>query len=122
MKPDAPSLSASPLDPQTLELITRLSADLQRKAGELEAIFDVLPIRIGIADDPDCRHIRVNRAFAAQLGIDSNQNASMSAPEDERPPFRVERNGRLIPPDELPMQYAAASWRARHKTKNICGC
>jgi PAS domain S-box-containing protein len=108
MKTDATAPSATPLDPQTLALITRLSADLQRKAGELDAILNVLPIGIGIADDPECRHIRVNRAFAAQLGIEPNQNASMSAPEGERPQFRLERDGRVIPTDELPMQYATA--------------
>jgi len=108
MKHDASSPSASPLDPQTLELITRLSADLQRKAGELDTILNVLPLGIGIADDPACRHIRVNRAFAAALGIEPDQNASMSAPEHERPRFRLEQDGRVLSPDELPMQYAAA--------------
>jgi PAS domain S-box-containing protein len=102
------SMSAGPLDPTMLDLITRLSADLRRRSGELDAILNILPVGIGIAEDPQCRQIRVNRAFAEQLGISASQNASLSAPEGERPPFKVLKDGREVPPEELPMQYAAA--------------
>ncbi len=102
------SMSAGPLDPTMLDLITRLSADLRRRSGELDAILNILPIGIGIAEDPQCRQIRVNRAFAEQLGISASQNASLSAPEGERPPFKVLKDGREVAPEELPMQYAAA--------------
>ncbi|MBA3888837.1 MAG: hypothetical protein H0X67_24390, partial [Acidobacteria bacterium] len=63
----------------------KLSAELRRRTGEVETIFDLLPIGIGIADDPECRDIRVNKAFADQLGISTTANASLSAPEAERP-------------------------------------
>jgi signal transduction histidine kinase/PAS domain-containing protein/ActR/RegA family two-component response regulator len=104
----AQSMSAGPFDPTTLDLITRLSADLRRRSGELDAVLNTLPIGIGIAEDRQCRRIRVNRAFAEQLGISPSQNASLTAPEDERPPFKVLKNGIEVPPDQLPMQYAAA--------------
>ena len=97
----------SPQDTPAPELIRRLSAELRRKSGELDAVFNLLPIGIGIAEDPECRYIRVNRAFAGQLGIAPAGNASLSAPEHERPPFKVVRDGVEVPPEELPMQYAA---------------
>ena len=89
-----------------LDLVRKLTADLRHRAGEIEAIFEVLPVGIGIGD-ATCRDIRVNRAFAEQLGIDAGQNASLSAPEDVRPHFRVFQDGRELTADELPMQIAA---------------
>jgi hypothetical protein len=88
--------------------LLRLSADLERRGEEIRTIFDVLPIGIGIADDPACTSIRVNRAFAAQLGIDVTQNASLSAPDGERPPFKILQDGRELQAHELPMQRAAS--------------
>jgi signal transduction histidine kinase len=95
------------VDQDPLELVRRLSAELRRRAADVDAIFDLLPIGIGIAEDPECRHIRVNRAFAEQLGIEVGRNASLSAPPEERPPFKVFRDGRELTGDELPMQVAA---------------
>jgi PAS domain S-box-containing protein len=94
-------------DKDAFELVRKLSAELRRRAGEVDTIFDLLPIGIGIADDPECRDIRVNRAFAEQLGISPGDNASLSAPQAERPAFQVIRDGRELRPDELPMQTAA---------------
>jgi two-component system CheB/CheR fusion protein len=43
------------------------------------------------------------------LGVPAGQNASLSAPESERPnSYKVFRNGRELPPEELPMQLACA--------------
>lgn len=94
--------SADPLDQ-----VLRLSADLQRRGQEISAIFDVLPIGIGIAHDRACTTIRVNGAFAEQLGIERTRNASLSAPDHERPSFRIFQEGRELGPDDLPMQTAA---------------
>ena len=96
-----------PHDTESSDVIERLRSDLQRKAAELDAIFDMLPIGIGIASDPGCRHIRVNRMFAKLLGIDQLANASLTAPEGEQPAFRVFKNGMEVNPSDLPMQRAA---------------
>jgi PAS domain S-box-containing protein len=85
-----------------------LNRKLQRLLVESQTLLEVIPIGIGIADDPECKKIRVNPAFAKQLGIPSTLNASLSASEEEKPAsFRVYRDGRELSPEELPMQYSA---------------
>lgn len=89
--------------------IVKLNQSLNRRVKELETLLEVIPIGIGIAEDPQCQKIRVNPAFAKQLGISKDVNASLSAPPEERPSsFKVYRDGRELTPEELPMQYAAA--------------
>lgn len=94
---------------QSETAILQLNQELQQKVTELQTLLDVIPIGIGIAEDPECQHIRVNPAFADALGIPPTVNASLSAPEEERPTtFKVYQNGREMAPEELPLQYAAA--------------
>jgi PAS domain S-box-containing protein len=89
--------------------IIKLNQCLDRRIKELETLLEVIPIGIGIAEDPQCQKIRVNPAFAKQLGISTDVNASLSAPSEERPSsFKVYRDGRELAPEDLPMQYAAA--------------
>lgn len=88
--------------------VIKLNQSLNRQVQELQTLLDVIPIGIGIAHDPDCRTIRVNRSFAKQLGISHQVNASLSAPEAEKPGFKVYCNGREMTTEELPMQYAAS--------------
>ncbi|MBE9207255.1 response regulator [Nostoc sp. LEGE 06077] len=94
---------------QAQEQILQLNRDLQRRVVELQTLLDVIPIGIGIAEDRECRRIRVNPCLAKQLGISTDVNASLTAPTEERPTtFKVYYEGRELLPEELPMQYAAA--------------
>ncbi|MFN6477005.1 PAS domain S-box protein [Nostoc sp. DedQUE07] len=94
---------------QTQEQILQLNRDLQRRITELQTLLEVIPIGIGIAEDPKCQNIKVNLSFAKQLGISSDTNASLSADLDERPTsFKIYRQGRELSTEELPMQYSAA--------------
>jgi PAS domain S-box-containing protein len=88
--------------------IIQLNQSLNRQIKQLETLLEVIPIGIGIAHDPACNHIKVNPAFAKQLGISSSINASLSAPSEEAPKFKLYQNGRELLPEELPMQYATA--------------
>lgn len=91
------------------EEVVQLNQTLNRRINELETLLAVLPVGIGIAEDAQCHHIRVNPALARMLRLDPNVNASLSAPEPERPEnFKVYANGRELSADQLPMQYAAA--------------
>lgn len=89
--------------------VARLQAALHDRASELETLLDVIPVGIGVATDPECKHIRVNRGFARVLGLDKSQNASKTAEGSDRPTnfVCVDLQGQLIPDDQLPMQIAA---------------
>ena len=94
---------------QAEEQILKLNQSLNRRIKELETLLEVIPIGIGIAEDAQCHHIRVNPALAHQLKIPSHVNASLSAPHPEKPQhFKVYARGRELAVDELPMQYVAA--------------
>jgi PAS domain S-box-containing protein len=87
--------------------IIKLNQALNRRVKELQTLLEVIPTGIGIAEDPECRTIRVNPALAKLLGIPVDANASLSAPNDERPTnFKVYQDGRELAPEELAMQYA----------------
>ncbi|MGO9256947.1 MAG: ATP-binding protein [Bryobacteraceae bacterium] len=89
------------------EKVAQLNRDLQRKLEEFQTLLEVLPVGIAVAEDPACRHIWTNPALAAMLHLRVGQNISKSAPEPERPPYKLLRNGIEVPPEELPMQVAA---------------
>lgn len=93
---------------QAEESILQLNQQLQEKVTELQTLLDVIPIGIGIAEDPECLYIRANPAFARLLKLPPNVNTSLSAPAAERPTtFKVHKNGQEMLPEELPLQYAA---------------
>jgi PAS domain S-box-containing protein len=91
--------------------IRKLNEDLARRVAELETLFELAPIGLMIAEDPQCRHMRMNRTLARMLDLSPDINVSLSAPAAERPPWRVFRNGREVPPWDLPIQRAAAEGR-----------
>ncbi|MEH2153008.1 hybrid sensor histidine kinase/response regulator [Nostoc sp.] len=94
---------------QTQEKILQLNKDLQRRITELQTLLEVIPIGIGIAEDPECKNIKVNPSFAKQLGISSDINAHLSPSLDERSTsFKSYREGRELSIEELPMHYSAA--------------
>lgn len=92
---------------QAREEILRLNRDLQDRVTELQAILDTVPIGIAIASDPECLHIAANPYLARKLGISPRVNASLSAPQSQRPSqFIVCRDGKELAPEHLPMQIA----------------
>ncbi|HEX9945131.1 MAG TPA: PAS domain-containing protein [Thermoanaerobaculia bacterium] len=90
------------------QAVAQLNNTLRQRLEELQTLIDHSPVGIAVAEDPECRTIRVNRALSEMLGLPAGANASFSAPEDERPPYRLYRDGREIPVDELPMQTCTA--------------
>ncbi len=91
------------------EAIRELTRDMQRRVAEFQALLEVIPIGIAIADDPECRRIWCNPALYRLLRLPPESNASLSAPDGEHPGFRVFENGRELAPEELPMQVAVAT-------------
>jgi PAS domain S-box-containing protein len=88
--------------------IQRLNRELARRVDELQTILDALPVGIAIAEDPECKVIRVSRFAQAMLSVPSEMNVSATGDQAEQRPFRETRNGKAIPGEELPMQVAAA--------------
>jgi PAS domain S-box-containing protein len=92
----------------------RLNQELQRRADELQAVLDILPIGVAIAHDPQCRRITHNPYMSELLNVPAWANASLTAPEDERPTtFTNYRNGIEVPTSELPMQVACTGVEVR---------
>jgi PAS domain S-box-containing protein len=88
--------------------IERLNGVLKARVDELETLFETIPIGIAIAEDNQCARIRVNPALERWIETPSGSNASFTAPPGEQPEnFRFRRDGREIPPNDLPMQVAA---------------
>ncbi|MFN7977463.1 MAG: ATP-binding protein [Vicinamibacterales bacterium] len=86
----------------------RLARDADRRAAELDALFDVSPVGIARASDPECQTISVNRSMAVHLGVAPTSNASLNIERGRVPPFRVvDLSGRPLSPSELPLQTAA---------------
>ena len=102
-------IKAMPFQP--IELIRKLSADLQQRAAEIEAILDVLPVGIAIADDPLCGSTRINRALAQLLGMQSTAHTSLGGQAFGRLPVTASRDGRELTLQERPMYLAATSGR-----------
>ena len=87
--------------------IKRLNASLQERLDEINALFDILPVGVGIATDSSGDNIRANRALAQMLALPGKANVSLSAPAAEAPQnFKVFIGGRATAPAELPMQVA----------------
>ncbi|MCI0438390.1 MAG: PAS domain S-box protein [Chloroflexi bacterium] len=87
----------------------RTEEEQRRRVEEMRTVLDVAPFGIGIAPDVECRRITANPAMAKMAGIGPADNASMSAPPEEAPGYRLIRNGVEMRPEEMPMQVAAAS-------------
>ncbi|MDZ8104932.1 MAG: PAS domain S-box protein [Nostoc sp. DedQUE12a] len=87
--------------------IQQLNQQLTQRLNELQTLFDLLPIGVAIAEDPECRTIRVNPYLSKLIRVPMVANASLGAPADERPLYRLCRDGQDIPVAHLPMQYAA---------------
>jgi CheY-like chemotaxis protein len=88
--------------------------------ARLRALADLVaraPVPIAIAHDPDCRFISANDALGRLLHLPPDVNISLTPPAGQQPLYRIQRNGRDLPPNELPMQYAVANHT--HVTNDI---
>jgi PAS domain S-box-containing protein len=85
------------------------SEEKQRvRAEELRTILDAVPAAVWIASEPESRQIAGNRPSYELLRLPEGANASMSAPDGERPVnYRVLKEGRELKPEEMPVQLAA---------------
>lgn len=91
------------------ETIATLNRNLQRRAHELQTLFDVIPIAIGISVDSESRNITVNPAYAKIINMPEYANASCTPGENAPlPPYKIYRQGQQLPDTELPLQIASS--------------
>jgi len=102
------SMRAMP-DTSRFEAIDHLTSDeLRQRLRSLQALIASAPVPIAIAHDPDCRFISANLALATLLGVPLGRNISMTPADGSPPPYRIQRDGKDLPDNELPMQLAIA--------------
>ena len=90
-----------------LELIRKLSADLQQRPEIIEPMLDLLPIGIAIADDPLCSTTRMNPALARLVGLDDSSQISLCTRRLGQPPVKAFTSGRSMTLEDRPMYQAA---------------
>jgi two-component sensor histidine kinase len=103
------------------EQARRMAAkELRERAAELQTIMEAVPAVIWIARDRDCRTISGNTAAYEALRLSRGSNPSLSAPADERPThFEVLLDGRVLDPEELPVQRAARGVEVRNFEEEV---
>src|SRR6476661_2012243 len=84
------------------------SEELRARLRALADLIARAPVPIAVAHDAECRVISANDALARLLGLPVGVNISLTPRAGEQPLYRIQRGGRDIPVDELPMQYAMA--------------
>ncbi|MEJ2672556.1 MAG: GAF domain-containing protein [Deltaproteobacteria bacterium] len=84
-------------------------------AAELQAVLDAMPGVILLAHDPECRVITGSLAAYELMRIPPGENLSKTADDPASLyHFRVMKDGREIPPQELPVQRAATGITVRN--------
>lgn len=86
------------------ELVTA-KMEAERRRAELEAVMEQAPIPIWLAYDPQCLNIIGNRAANELLEIEPGR--SVVDVLTSAPAFTARQNGRVLAPDQLPMQSTA---------------
>jgi len=87
--------------------IRQLNTDLKQRIIELETIMQVLPVGVAVAQDPQCHVVSGNAALSEMLGMNRNDNLTLTPATPTRMPFGVYKNGALLPLESFPLQQAA---------------
>jgi signal transduction histidine kinase/FixJ family two-component response regulator len=104
-----------------LARIRRESEQAQREhAARLEAVVNTVPTAVWYTHDPDAARIFGNSHAARLLRLPAEANVSLSPARDERPTYRVFRDGRAVAPGDLPLQRAARGEAVEHEELDIC--
>jgi PAS domain S-box-containing protein len=82
--------------------------ELRERLRALAALLARAPVAIAVAHDADCRFVSANDALATLLGVRPDSNISLAPGDGGEPPYHIQRDGRDVPTQELPMQYAIA--------------
>lgn len=84
----------------------KLNKTLEQKLSELETLFTVLPIGIGISRDQETQLTAVNPALAKMLALSSTSTSSLMNSKASDTHFHFVKNGHKQKTQELPMNLA----------------
>jgi PAS domain S-box-containing protein len=91
--------------------IKNLNHELNIRIKELQTIFDIAPVGIAVAADPNCDVISANPALAQILGVAPGDNISVNPANAGNVPYKHLKDGRELSPHEMPMQRAVREKR-----------
>jgi DNA-binding response OmpR family regulator len=92
---------------QTSQIRKEAKEALRKRTTELETVLETVPTAVWFTHDRDAKYITSNRYAANLLRLPVDANPSLTASDDERPGFRVFREGKEVPSSDLPVQRAA---------------
>ncbi len=99
---------------QIEQALLQARLDAEHRAAELEAVLRAVPALVFFAHDPQCQQMTGSLATYDFLRLPPGTNLSKSAPPEERTTrWRSTRDGREVPPAELPVQQAAQGREVR---------
>jgi signal transduction histidine kinase len=94
-------------------IVTDLSD--QKRYAEIAAVLEAVPVGVLIAQDAECKSMLGNRTAYELLRMPPARTVSRSVLELEKAKtWREVKEGRDIPPEELPMQIAARTGKRVH--------
>lgn len=95
-----------------------LTRELRLRLDELQKLLETIQVGICMADDPECRNIRINPAMASILGVDGKMDRALQAvPEPFSHDPRLYRNGHPLPREEMPMERAVRSGKLQENVE-----
>lgn len=86
--------------------VARLNSALGRRVNELETLLAVVPVGIAVAEDAECRHVRINEAAAQMIGVSQSTNLTTCLADGQTPPFTAQRDGKPLAPGDFPLERA----------------
>ncbi len=90
------------------ERLEVLNKELKKRVEEADALIDLTPIGIAVAEDPQGRTLHLNRALRSLLGLPSEPDLGLT-PAPTRLRLRFRRDGKEIPADEAPLYKCLAT-------------
>lgn len=98
----------------------RAAMILQARTAELETMMETVPVAVWLAHDTDGRRITGNRHAHDLMRLTGPDNVSLNADESERPThFRIFRDGREVPLEQLPLRRAARGEVVRNEELRV---
>ncbi|HEV2620102.1 MAG TPA: ATP-binding protein, partial [Acidobacteriaceae bacterium] len=89
------------------EQLRQSEEQLQERVAELEAIMQVLPVGVAVAQDPEGHNITANAALANLLGVHPAEKLSTNPTAVESVPFDVYKDGSRLENEDHPLLHSA---------------